>query len=197
MSVLLFKTKCTETDTQVPITFTRCCCIQCNISTHNRHNACLGLHNPSAVFLGICRLPTGFLQQRTFIYCFIYFNNWHTFTSYQVQSVRSIVEEQLSDTVMDVRAVRWDALGSRDASSRHATMEIIHQEVMKRIENIGPIPDTHSSGLSGVNVCPASDLNPLMAHVLMLSKRCPYEDVREKCLCLLQRVQVSTKLLWR
>lgn len=105
------------------------------------------------------------------------------------------MEEQSSDTAMDVSdaAGRWDALGSRDASSRHATMEIIHQEVMRRIENIGPIPETHSSAYSGLNDGPASDLNALLAHVLMLSTRCPYEDVREECLCLLQRVQVSTQ----
>ncbi|XP_067273750.1 sestrin-1 isoform X1 [Pseudorasbora parva] len=91
---------------------------------------------------------------------------------------------------MDVRdsAGRWDALASRDSSSRHAAMELIHQEVMKRIENIEPILDPQSSS-PAMDDSLSSDLNSLLAHVLMLSKRCPYEDVREKCICLLQRVQ--------
>lgn len=94
---------------------------------------------------------------------------------------------------MDVRdsAGRWDALGSRDSSSRQAAMELIHQEVMKRIENIGSILDPQSSSPSAMDDSLSSDLNSLLAHVLMLSKRCPYEDVREKCICLLQRVQVG------
>lgn len=94
--------------------------------------------------------------------------------------------------MMDVRdsAGRWDALGSRDSSFRHAAMELIHQEVMRRIENIGPIPGPQSSSPPATDA-PSSDLNSLLAHVLMLSKRCPYEDVREKCICLLQMVQVG------
>uniref|UniRef100_A0A8C2J6J9 Sestrin 1 n=1 Tax=Cyprinus carpio TaxID=7962 RepID=A0A8C2J6J9_CYPCA len=92
---------------------------------------------------------------------------------------------------MDVRdaAGRWDALGSRDSSSRQAAMELIHQEVMKRIETMGPIPDPQSSSLPAMDDSLSSDLNALLAHVLMLSKQCPYEDVREKCICLLQKVQ--------
>ncbi|XDV42325.1 hypothetical protein PO909_011005 [Leuciscus waleckii] len=93
---------------------------------------------------------------------------------------------------MDVRdsAGRWDALGSRDSSFRHAAMELIHQEVMRRIENIGPIPGPQSSSPPAMDAL-SSDLNSLLAHVLMLSKRCPYEDVRKKCICLLQMVQVG------
>ncbi|XP_056336686.1 sestrin-1 isoform X2 [Danio aesculapii] len=93
---------------------------------------------------------------------------------------------------MDVRdaAGRWDALSSRDSSSRNAAMELIHQEVIKKIESIGPMPDPQcSSPPPAMDDSLSSDLNALLAHVLMLSKRCPYEDVREKCICLLQRVQ--------
>ncbi|XP_016148773.1 sestrin-1 isoform X1 [Sinocyclocheilus grahami] len=92
---------------------------------------------------------------------------------------------------MDVRdaAGRWDALGSRDSSSRHAAMELIHQEVMKRIETMGPIPDPQSSSPPAMDDSLSSDLNALLTHVLMLSKRCPYEDIRKKCMCLLQKVQ--------
>jgi len=93
---------------------------------------------------------------------------------------------------MDVRdsAGRWDALASRDSSFRQSAMELIHQEVMRKIENIGPIPDPQSSSPPAMDA-PSSDLNSLLAHVLMFSKRCPYEDVRKKCICLLQKVQVG------
>ncbi|KAG1963978.1 sestrin-1 [Pimephales promelas] len=92
--------------------------------------------------------------------------------------------------MMDVRdsAGRWDALASRDSSFRQSAMELIHQEVMRKIENIGPIPDPQSSSPPAMDA-PSSDLNSLLAHVLMFSKRCPYEDVRKKCICLLQKVQ--------
>ncbi len=98
---------------------------------------------------------------------------------------------------MDVRdaAGRWDALGSRDSSSRHAAMEFIHQEVMKRIETMGPIPDPQSSSPPAMDDSLSRDLNALLAHVLMLSKRCPYEDIRKKCMCLLQKVQVGTSII--
>lgn len=114
--------------------------------------------------------------------------------SLMAQAVRCVVEEQSTVTVMDVRdaAGRWDALSSRDSSSRNAAMELIHQEVLKKIESIGPMPDPQcSSPPPAIDDSLSSDLNALLAHVLMLSKRCPYEDVREKCICLLQRVQVG------
>ncbi|XP_026089047.1 sestrin-1-like isoform X2 [Carassius auratus] len=92
---------------------------------------------------------------------------------------------------MDVRdaAGSWDALGSRDSNSRQAAMDLIHQKVMKRIETMGPIPDPQSSSPPAMDDSLCSDLNALLAHVLILSKHCPYEDVREKCICLLQKVQ--------
>ncbi len=98
---------------------------------------------------------------------------------------------------MDVRdaAGRWDALGSRDSNSRHAAMELIHQEVMKRIEAMWPIPDLQSSSPPATDESLSSDINALLAHVLMLSKRCPYEDIRKKCMCLLQKVQVGTLII--
>ncbi|XP_030628720.1 sestrin-1 isoform X2 [Chanos chanos] len=85
-------------------------------------------------------------------------------------------------------AARWDALGSRDASSRDAAMENIHQEVMRRVEGIGPIPKAPSSPPATATGL-ASDLNNILARVLMLSKRCPYSDVREKCKRILKSVQ--------
>ncbi|XP_041831141.1 sestrin-1 isoform X1 [Melanotaenia boesemani] len=83
---------------------------------------------------------------------------------------------------------RWDRLGSRDTSSRTDAMEYICQEVMKKVETIGPItalvPSPPASGSP-----PKSDLNDTLAHLLMLSKRCPFEDIRERCVQLLREVQ--------
>lgn len=85
---------------------------------------------------------------------------------------------------------RWDGLGSRDASSRTAAMEHIHQEVMRKVEAIGPIPA--QAPLSLASGSPAtSDLNDILAHLLMLSKRCPFEDVRERSVRLLRAIQVG------
>ncbi|XP_074541426.1 sestrin-1 isoform X1 [Halichoeres trimaculatus] len=81
---------------------------------------------------------------------------------------------------------RWDGLASRDAISRNEAMENISQEVMRKVEVIKPIPPS-SPTPSGSP--PNSDLNDILAHLLMLSKRCPFEDVRERCLRLLQGVQ--------
>lgn len=85
---------------------------------------------------------------------------------------------------------RWDELGSRDAVSRTEAMENIHQVVIRKVEAIKPIPSpVPSSPASGSP--PNSDLNDSLAHILMLSKRCPFEDVRERCVRLLQAVQVG------
>ncbi|XP_076011107.1 sestrin-1 isoform X1 [Genypterus blacodes] len=83
---------------------------------------------------------------------------------------------------------RWDGLGSRDAVSRDAAMENIRQEVMGRVEDIGPIPPS-APGPPALGSLPGSDLNDILAHLLMLAKRCPFGDVREQCLRLLIAVQ--------
>ncbi|XP_034435410.1 sestrin-1 isoform X1 [Hippoglossus hippoglossus] len=83
---------------------------------------------------------------------------------------------------------RWDGLGSRDASSRTEAMENIHLEVMRKVEDIGPIQALAPSPPALVTPL-NSDLNDILAHLLMLSKRCPFEDVRERCIRLLRAVQ--------
>ncbi|XP_026174202.1 sestrin-1 isoform X1 [Mastacembelus armatus] len=83
---------------------------------------------------------------------------------------------------------RWDSLGSRDANSRIEAMENIHLEVMRKVEAIGPIPAPAPSPPASGSP-PSSELNHILAHLLMLSKRCPFEDVRERCIRLLQSVQ--------
>ena len=85
---------------------------------------------------------------------------------------------------------RWDGLGSRDASSRSAAMEHIGQEVMKKVEAIGPIPASPPLP-PALGSLPNSDLNDILAHLLMLSRRCPFEDVKERCIRLLKAVQVG------
>lgn len=92
---------------------------------------------------------------------------------------------------MDVRdgAVAWEALASRDSCSRDAAMELIEQEVKRKVETIGPIQKTTSSSSSSTPGTTEA-LNCVLARVLMLSKRCPYEDVRERCIWLLRSVQV-------
>ncbi|KAF7230512.1 sestrin-1 isoform X1 [Nothobranchius furzeri] len=83
---------------------------------------------------------------------------------------------------------RWDGLGSRDACSRAETMENICQDVMRKVEAIGPI-----MALAPVSPVlgnpPNSDLNDVLAHLLMLSKRCPFKDVRDRCIQLLHDIQ--------
>lgn len=85
---------------------------------------------------------------------------------------------------------RWDGLGSRDAISRVEAMENIQQVVMKKVEAIKPIPSGALSPPASGSP-PSSDLNDILAHLLMLSKRCPFEDVRERSSQLLQSVQVG------
>ncbi|KAF1376676.1 hypothetical protein PFLUV_G00213950 [Perca fluviatilis] len=83
---------------------------------------------------------------------------------------------------------RWDRLGSRDAISRAKAMENICQDVMRQVEAIRPIPSLALSPPASGSP-PKSDLNDILAHLLMLSKRCPYDDVKERCVRLLQGVQ--------
>ncbi|KAF5890547.1 sestrin-1 isoform X1, partial [Clarias magur] len=94
---------------------------------------------------------------------------------------------------MDVRdgTAAWEALASRDSCSRDAAMEHIEQEVKRKVESIGPIMKSSSSSSSSTSSSSSSseDLNCVLARILMLSKRCPYEDVKEKCIWLLRRVQ--------
>ncbi|XP_048105891.1 sestrin-1 isoform X1 [Alosa alosa] len=87
--------------------------------------------------------------------------------------------EDVSDLV-----ARWDALGSHDPSSREAAMEVISQEVLRRAEGIGPLSPGAATCTSQ-----AADLNDMLARILMLAKRCPFGDVREKCAWILQNVQ--------
>ncbi|CAL8315834.1 unnamed protein product [Lota lota] len=91
--------------------------------------------------------------------------------------------------VQDQEAMgRWDGLSSRDAGSRDAAMEHIQQELMRRVEDIRPIPASGPRSPASPGP-PNRDLNGILAHLLMLSKRCPFQDIRERCGWLLQTAQ--------
>ncbi|NXO89386.1 SESN1 protein, partial [Certhia brachydactyla] len=81
--------------------------------------------------------------------------------------------------------VRWDGLCSRDAAARDAALDTIGQAVLRRAESI-------ASGAAGdgLPVPAARDgLGEALARLLMLSKRCPFPDVREKSEAILSGVQ--------
>ncbi|NWH21329.1 sestrin-1 isoform X1 [Grus americana] len=87
--------------------------------------------------------------------------------------------------------VRWDGLCSRDAATRAAALDNIGQAVLRRSETIAPVaavPPTRAA--DGLLVPAARDgLSEVLARLLMLSKRCPFPDVREKSEAILSGVQ--------
>ncbi|XP_068264347.1 sestrin-1 isoform X2 [Nyctibius grandis] len=87
--------------------------------------------------------------------------------------------------------VRWDGLCSRDAATRAAALDNIGQAVLRRSETIAPVaavPPTRAA--DGLLVPAARDgLSEVLARLLMLSKRCPFPDVREKSEAILSGAQ--------
>ncbi|XP_042795451.1 sestrin-1 isoform X3 [Panthera tigris] len=86
--------------------------------------------------------------------------------------------------------VRWDGLCSRDSTTRETALENIRQTILRRTEYLRSVKETPfrpSDGLS--NAVSLDGLNKLLAHLLMLSKRCPFKDVREKSEFILKSVQ--------
>ncbi|KAM9636246.1 sestrin-1 isoform 2-T2 [Morphnus guianensis] len=87
--------------------------------------------------------------------------------------------------------VRWDGLCSRDAATRAAALDTIGQAVLRRSETVAPVaavPPTRAA--DGLPVTAARDgLSEVLARLLMLSKRCPFPDVREKSEEILGEVQ--------
>ncbi|XP_064342870.1 sestrin-1 isoform X3 [Camelus dromedarius] len=86
--------------------------------------------------------------------------------------------------------VRWDGLCSRDSTTRETALENIRQIILRKTECLRLVKETPyrpSDGLS--NAISLDVLNKLLAHLLMLSKRCPFEDVREKSEFILKSVQ--------
>ncbi|XP_012877822.1 PREDICTED: uncharacterized protein LOC105990053 [Dipodomys ordii] len=99
--------------------------------------------------------------------------------------------------------VRWDGLCTRDSTTREAALENIRQIVLRKTEYLRSLKEAtyrSSDGLS--NAVSLDGLNKLLAHLLMLSKRCPFKDVREKSEFILKSVQqksmelICLKKLW-
>ncbi|XP_065446274.1 sestrin-1 isoform X10 [Chrysemys picta bellii] len=93
---------------------------------------------------------------------------------------------------MEEGEVRWDGLCSRDASTRDAALENIRQAVLRRIAQNSPVkedPPPESSEGHLASATALERLNEMLARLLMLSKRCPFRDVREKSASILSNVQ--------
>ncbi|XP_053877718.1 sestrin-1 isoform X5 [Malaclemys terrapin pileata] len=93
---------------------------------------------------------------------------------------------------MEEGEVRWDGLCSRDASTRDAALENIRQAVLRRTAQISPVkedPPPESSEGHLASATALERLNEMLARLLMLSKRCPFRDVREKSASVLSNVQ--------
>lgn len=92
--------------------------------------------------------------------------------------------------------VRWDGLCSRDSTTRETALENIRQIILRKTEYLRSVKETpfrSSDGLS--NAVSLDGLNKLLAHLLMLSKRCPFKDVREKSELILKSVQVRKSII--
>ncbi|XP_075354619.1 sestrin-1 isoform X2 [Mycteria americana] len=87
--------------------------------------------------------------------------------------------------------VRWDGLCSRDAATRAAALDTIGQAVLRRSETIAPVAAVPPSRAADGLLVPAArdGLSEVLARLLMLSKRCPFPDVREKSEAILSEVQ--------
>jgi len=93
--------------------------------------------------------------------------------------------------------VRWDGLCSRDSTTRETALENIKQTILRKTEYLRSVKETPlrlSDGLS--NAVSLDGLNKLLAHLLMLSKRCPFKDVREKSEFILKSVQVRRHCIY-
>lgn len=91
--------------------------------------------------------------------------------------------------------LKWDGLCSRDSTTRETALENIRQIVLRKTEYLRSIKETlyrPSDGLS--NAVSLDGMNKLLAHLLMLSKRCPFKDVRERSGFILKSVEVRALL---
>lgn len=90
--------------------------------------------------------------------------------------------------------VRWDGLCSRDSAARETALENIRQVILRKTECLRSVKETPYRPSDGLSDAGSLDgLNKLLAHLLMLSKRCPFKDVREKSEFILKSVQVRKR----
>lgn len=92
--------------------------------------------------------------------------------------------------------MRWDGLCSRDSTTRETALENIRQIVLRKTEYLRSVKETPYRPSDGLSDASSLDgLNKLLAHLLMLSKRCPFKDVREKSEFILKSVQVRKSIV--
>lgn len=83
--------------------------------------------------------------------------------------------------------LRWDGLCSRDAATRAAALDNVGQAVLRRSQSVAP--GRAAAGLPAAAV--RDGLSEALVRLLMLSKRCPFRDVRERSEAILSGVQVG------
>lgn len=90
---------------------------------------------------------------------------------------------------------RWEGLCSRDTTTRETALENIRQIVLRKTEYLHSAKETLSRPSDGLsNAVSLDGMNKLLAHLLMLSKRCPFKDVRERSGLILKSVEVRAVL---
>lgn len=93
--------------------------------------------------------------------------------------------------------VRWEGLCSRDSPTRETALENIRQVILRKTEWLRSGKETPRRPSDGLADAGSSEgLNKLLAHLLMLSKRCPFKDVREKSEFILKSVQVRKRSVY-
>ncbi|XP_027711388.1 sestrin-1 isoform X3 [Vombatus ursinus] len=86
--------------------------------------------------------------------------------------------------------VRWDGLCSRDSATRDTALENIKQAILRKAEPLRSVKVLpYRSSEQPLNAASWDGFNRILARLLMLSKRCPFEDVREKSQFILKCVQ--------
>ncbi|KAE8602735.1 hypothetical protein XENTR_v10014101 [Xenopus tropicalis] len=78
----------------------------------------------------------------------------------------------------------FEALCSRDPRTRELAINNIKEEVKRKIELQGSV-------MTQMDRTGPSELNQMLARLLMLSKRCPFPDIRRKTFEILGMVQLS------
>ncbi|XP_043543032.1 sestrin-1 isoform X1 [Chiloscyllium plagiosum] len=91
-------------------------------------------------------------------------------------------------------AGRWDGLCSRDANLREVALDGVRQLVLSLSEKAGPTngkppPPAPGHGPAAAALRPLNGLDHHLVRLLVLSQRCPFSDVRDKCGAILQAVQ--------
>lgn len=87
--------------------------------------------------------------------------------------------------------MRWEGVCSRDPTTRETALESVRQIVLRKTEYLRSAKETLSRPSDGLsNAVSLDGMNKLLAHLLMLSKRCPFKDVRERSGFILKSVEV-------